>query len=62
MEFERAFVKAGGLLIAGLDPTGNGGIVAGFGDLRQVELLVEAGFTAFRSNSDRIPQRREVSR
>src|SRR5678815_5345679 len=45
MEFERAFVKAGGLLIAGLDPTGNGGIVAGFGDLRQVELMVEAGFT-----------------
>lgn len=45
MEFERAFVKAGGLLIAGLDPTGNGGIVAGFGDLRQVQLLVEAGFT-----------------
>ncbi|HLM57180.1 MAG TPA: amidohydrolase family protein [Pyrinomonadaceae bacterium] len=45
MEFERAFVQAGGLLVAGLDPTGNGGIVAGFGDLRQVELLVEAGFT-----------------
>ena len=45
MEFERAFVQAGGLLIAGLDPTGNGGIVAGFGDLREVELLVEAGFT-----------------
>ncbi len=45
MDFELAFVKAGGLLIAGLDPTGNGGIVAGFGDLRQVELLVEAGFT-----------------
>ena len=45
MEFERAFVKAGGLLLAGLDPTGNGGIVAGFGDLREVELLVEAGFT-----------------
>src|SRR5688500_12234944 len=45
MDFERAFVAAGGLLIAGLDPTGNGGIVAGFGDLRQVELLVEAGFT-----------------
>jgi len=45
MEFEVAFVKAGGLLIAGLDPTGNGGIVAGFGDLREVELLVEAGFT-----------------
>ena len=45
MAFERAFVKAGGLLIAGLDPTGNGGIVAGFGDHREVELLVEAGFT-----------------
>src|SRR5688572_5997877 len=45
MDFERAFAKAGGLLIAGLDPTGNGGIVAGFGDLRGVELLVEAGFT-----------------
>jgi len=45
LDFERAFVQAGGLLIAGLDPTGNGGIVAGFGDLREVELLVEAGFT-----------------
>lgn len=45
MDFERAFVKAGGLLMTGLDPTGNGGIVAGFGDLRGVELLVEAGFT-----------------
>ena len=39
------FAKAGGLLIAGLDPTGNGGVVAGFGDLRGIELLVEAGFT-----------------
>ena len=46
MDFERAFVQAGGLLIAGLDPTGNGGVVAGFGDHREVELLVEAGFTA----------------
>jgi len=45
MEFERAFVKAGGTLLAGLDPTGIGGIIAGFGDLREVELLVEAGFT-----------------
>jgi len=45
MDFERAFFAAGGLLIAGLDPTGNGGVVAGFGDLREVELLVEAGFT-----------------
>src|SRR5262245_3307135 len=45
MQFEREFVKAGGLLIAGLDPTGIGGTIAGFGDQRQVELLVEAGFT-----------------
>src|SRR2546421_2013119 len=45
MDFERAFAAAGGLLIAGLDPTGNGGVVASFGDLREVELLVEAGFT-----------------
>src|SRR5438445_9472285 len=44
MEFEREFVKAGGVLLAGLDPTGMGGIVAGFGDQREVELLVEAGF------------------
>ncbi len=45
MEFEREFVKAGGMLLAGLDPTGMGGVVAGFGDQREVELLVEAGFT-----------------
>lgn len=45
MEFERAFVKAGGALLAGLDPTGIGGTVAGFGDQRELELLVEAGFT-----------------
>lgn len=46
-EFEVAFVKAGGTLLAGLDPTGNGAVVAGFGDQREVELLVEAGFTPF---------------
>ena len=45
MEFERAFVQAGGVLLAGLDPTGIGGVIAGFGDQREVELLVEAGFT-----------------
>jgi imidazolonepropionase-like amidohydrolase len=45
MDLERAFVKAGGLLLAGPDPTGNGGTVPGFGDQRGVELLVEAGFT-----------------
>jgi imidazolonepropionase-like amidohydrolase len=45
MEFERDFVKAGGLLLSGEDPTGYGGVLAGFGDQRQTELLVEAGFT-----------------
>jgi imidazolonepropionase-like amidohydrolase len=44
-EFEYAFSKGGGLLLAGLDPTGMGGVIAGFGDQREVELLVEAGFT-----------------
>ena len=45
MAFERDFVKAGGLLMAGADPTGNGGAIAGFADQRNIELLVEAGFT-----------------
>ena len=45
MAFEVAFAKAGGLLIAGPDPTGIGGVLAGFGDQREVELLVEGGFT-----------------
>lgn len=43
--FERAFVKAGGLLGAGVDPTGSGGALPGFGDQRNYELLIEAGFT-----------------
>jgi imidazolonepropionase-like amidohydrolase len=42
--FERAFVKAGGLLGAGVDPTGLGGALPGFGDQRNYELLLEAGF------------------
>ena len=45
LDFEYAFSKAGGLLLAGLDPTGMGGVIAGFGDQRELELLVEAGFT-----------------
>jgi imidazolonepropionase-like amidohydrolase len=45
MEFERSFVKAGGVLGAGVDPTGNGGALPGYGDQRNFELLVEAGFT-----------------
>ncbi|HZC44443.1 MAG TPA: amidohydrolase family protein, partial [Acidobacteriaceae bacterium] len=45
MQFEREFVTAGGLLMAGCDPTGYGAILPGFGDQRNLELLVEAGFT-----------------
>jgi hypothetical protein len=45
MDFEVAFVKAGGLLLGGPDPTGNGGVLPGFGDQREIELLVEAGMT-----------------
>ncbi|MBA3583359.1 MAG: amidohydrolase family protein [Gemmatimonadetes bacterium] len=43
--FEKAFVEAGGLLAAGVDPTGIGGALPGFGDQRNYELLIEAGFT-----------------
>jgi len=45
MAFERAFAQAGGRLAAGVDPTGFGGALPGFGDQRNYELLVEAGFT-----------------
>ena len=44
LEFERAFVKAGGLLVAGADPTGNGSALAGYADQRNLEILVEGGF------------------
>jgi hypothetical protein len=46
LQMERKFVAAGGLLLAGPDPTGNGGVLPGFGDQREIELLVEAGFSA----------------
>ena len=46
MAFEKAFVRggraAGG---SGVDPTGIGGALAGFGDQRNYELFIEAGFT-----------------
>ena len=47
MALEREFVAAGGLLLAGPDPTGDGGVLPGYGDQREVELLVDAGFTPF---------------
>jgi imidazolonepropionase-like amidohydrolase len=45
MAFEQAFFRAGGLLLAGADPTGGGGVLPGFGDQREIELLVEAGLS-----------------
>jgi imidazolonepropionase-like amidohydrolase len=45
MQWERLFVAAGGLLGAGCDPWGTG-FLPGYGDLRNYELLIEAGFSA----------------
>jgi imidazolonepropionase-like amidohydrolase len=45
IEFEKAFFEAGGLLGAGVDPTGAGGALAGYGDQRNYELFIEGGFT-----------------
>jgi len=45
MALERAFARAGGVLIAGTDPTGGGGVIPGYSNQRQLELLVEEGFT-----------------
>jgi imidazolonepropionase-like amidohydrolase len=45
MAWEKQFYDAGGLLLAGTDPTGSGRTVAGYGSRREVELLVEAGFS-----------------
>ncbi len=45
MGLERQFVAAGGLLIAGPDPVGLNGLVPGFADHHEIEMLVEAGFT-----------------
>ena len=38
---EHQFVASGGLLLAGPDPTGDGGVIPGFGDQREIELLVQ---------------------
>lgn len=45
MKLEAAFFRAGGLLIAGTDPTAGGGVIPGYSNQRQVELMVEAGLT-----------------
>ncbi len=43
--WEKAFYDAGGLLVAGTDPTYDGRIVAGYANMRLLELFVEMGFT-----------------
>ncbi len=45
LDLEHVFVAAGGLLLAGPDPTGRGDVLPGFGDQREIELLVEAGLS-----------------
>ena len=46
-KMEKMFYDMGGLLTVGTDPTGNGGTLAGYGNWRAIELLVEAdGFTS----------------
>ena len=45
MAYEKAFHDAGGVLAAGVDPTGNGGALPGYGDQRNYELLIEGGFS-----------------
>jgi imidazolonepropionase-like amidohydrolase len=44
--WEKQYHDMGGLLVAGTDPTGSGRVIAGYSNHREIELLVEAGFTA----------------
>jgi imidazolonepropionase-like amidohydrolase len=45
MAWEKQFVDMGGRLMAGIDPTGAGRVIAGYADRHILELLVEAGFS-----------------
>jgi imidazolonepropionase-like amidohydrolase len=45
LQFEREFVRRGGTLLAGADPTGDRSVLAGYADLREIELLNKAGFS-----------------
>ena len=42
---ELTFFRAGGLLLAGTDPTGGGGVIPGYSDQREAQLLVASGLT-----------------
>jgi len=44
MQYDREFVRAGGVLGAGVDPWGHGSL-PGYGNQRDYEILVEAGLT-----------------
>lgn len=45
LRYEYAFVQSGGLLAAGVDPTGYGLALPGYGDQRNFELLLETDFS-----------------
>jgi imidazolonepropionase-like amidohydrolase len=45
LQFEVEFVRRGGTLLAGADPTGDRSVLAGYADLREIELLNKAGFS-----------------
>ncbi|MBL4802365.1 MAG: amidohydrolase family protein [Emcibacter sp.] len=45
MRMEKRFVEMGGTLLAGTDPTGYGGVIPGWSAVREVQLLIEAGFS-----------------
>lgn len=45
LAMQRRFVRQGGLLLAGSDPTGFGGVLPGFSARREFSLLVGGGFT-----------------
>ncbi|MDX1494315.1 MAG: amidohydrolase family protein, partial [Longimicrobiales bacterium] len=45
MAMEKAFYDAGGTLVVGIDPTGGGDVVPGYGNQRALQLLVELGLT-----------------
>jgi len=44
--WEKQYYERGGLLVAGTDPTGAGRVISGYSNHREIELLVDGGFTA----------------
>ena len=54
--------RQAGLLLAGPDPVGINGLVPGFGDQREIELLVDAGLRSGPGNSHRNVERSDLPR